>query len=92
MRGKKDGFENYIDYYIDPETDFDKRALMGFQGMRGKKDSDKRAPMGFQGMRGKRSVGRRFGTSMDFGSLNEYQGKVNAAYMRSVSVIRREKI
>lgn len=76
MRGKKDGFENYIDYYIDPSMDFDKRAPMGFQGMRGKKDTDKRAPMGFQGMRGKRSVGQRFEPGMNFGSLNEYQGRV----------------
>lgn len=77
MRGKKDVFENYVDY-IDPDMDFDKRAPMGFQGMRGKKDTDKRAPMGFQGMRGKRNVGHRFETGMDFGtrSLNEYQGTV----------------
>jgi len=75
MRGKKNGFENYVNYYIDPEMDFDKRA-----------------PMGFQGMRGKRSVGRRFETDMDFGSLNEYQGKVNAAYMRSVSDNKERKI
>ncbi|XP_012530226.1 tachykinins isoform X2 [Monomorium pharaonis] len=48
--------------------EFDKRAPMGFQGMRGKKDYlipdfedsyfredyEKRAPMGFQGMRGKK--------------------------------------
>ncbi|XP_066586564.1 tachykinins isoform X2 [Prorops nasuta] len=43
--------------------DFDKRAPMGFQGMRGKKTQDgeefyKRAPMGFQGMRGKKSLER----------------------------------
>lgn len=41
---------------IDPAV-YDKRAIMGFQGMRGKKDSaDKRTPMGFQGMRGKRTT------------------------------------
>lgn len=82
MRGKKAGFDNYVDYYIDPDMDFDKRAPMGFQGMRGKKDTDKRARMGFQGMRGKRSVGQRFETGMDFGtrSLHEYQGRVNTAY------------
>jgi len=76
MRGKKDGFENYIDYYIDdPDMDFDKKASMSFQGTRGKKDTDKRAPMGFQGMRGKRSVAQRFEPS-NFGPLNEYQGKI----------------
>lgn len=80
MRGKKDDFENYADYFVDSDMDFDKRAPMGFQGMRGKKDSDKRAPMGFQGMRGKRSVGQRFATGLDYGSLNEYQGRVNAVY------------
>lgn len=76
MRGKKNSFENYIDYYIDPDMDFDKRAPMGFQGMRGKKDSDKRAPMGFQGMRGKRNTGQRFNTGINFDirSPNEYQG------------------
>lgn len=64
MRDKKDTFENYVDY-IDPDMDFDKRA-----------------PRGFQGMRGKRNVGQRFETGMDFGtqSLNEYKGRVNAAY------------
>ncbi|XP_011702407.1 PREDICTED: tachykinins isoform X1 [Wasmannia auropunctata] len=50
--------------------EFDKRAPMGFQGMRGKKDYlipdfedsyfredyEKRAPMGFQGMRGKKTL------------------------------------
>jgi len=74
-RGKKDGYDNYIDYYMDP-MDFDKRAPMGFQGMRGKKDSDKRAPMGFQGMRGKRNMVQRFGSDADFGprSSIEYQG------------------
>lgn len=76
MRGKKNAFENYVDYYMDPDMDFDKRAPMGFQGMRGKKDSDKRAPMGFQGMRGKRNTGQRFNTGMDFDTRlsNEYQG------------------
>lgn len=76
MRGKKNAFENYVDYYMDPDMDFDKRAPMGFQGMRGKKDSDKRAPMGFQGMRGKRNTGQRFDTGMDFETRtsNEYQG------------------
>lgn len=33
MRGKKNAFENYVDYYMDPDMDFDKRAPMGFQGM-----------------------------------------------------------
>lgn len=82
MRGKKDTFENYVDY-VDSDMDFDKRAPMGFQGMRGKKDTDKRAPMGFQGMRGKRNVGQRFETGMDFGTraLSEYQGRVNAAFI-----------
>lgn len=50
--------------------EFEKRAPMGFQGMRGKKDYllpdfedaylrdeyEKRAPMGFQGMRGKKTL------------------------------------
>lgn len=91
MRGKKDAFENYVDYYIEPDMDFDKRAPMGFQGMRGKKDTDKRAPMGFQGMRGKRN-GQRFETGMDFGirSLNEYQGRVNAAYIGFI-IIKKER-
>lgn len=90
MRGKKDAFENYVDYYIEPDMDF-KRAPMGFQGMRGKKDTDKRAPMGFQGMRGKRNVGQRFETGMDFGiRSNEYQGRVNAAYIGSI-IIKKER-
>lgn len=75
MGSKRHGYENYIDYYADP-LDFDKRAPMGFQGMRGKKDSDKRAPMGFQGMRGKRNTAERFGSETNFGirSSNGYQG------------------
>ncbi|XP_032685821.1 tachykinins-like isoform X3 [Odontomachus brunneus] len=75
-RGKKDTFQNYVDYYIDT-MDFDKRALMGFQGMRGKKDSDKRTSMGFQGMRGKRNMGRRFGigTVFKIRSSSDNQGK-----------------
>lgn len=79
-RGKKDGYENYVDYYMDP-LDFDKRAPMGFQGMRGKKDSDKRAPMGFQGMRGKRNMPQRFGTDTDFETRpsTEYQGNRSSA-------------
>lgn len=57
-------------------VDFDKRARMGFQGMRGKKDSDKRALMGFQGMRGKKNMAQRFGTDEDFETRSplEYQG------------------
>jgi len=60
MRGKKDylipDFED--SYFLE---DYDKRAPMGFQGMRGKKailedEYYKRAPMGFQGMRGKKSL------------------------------------
>lgn len=93
MRGKKDAFENYVDYYIDPDMDFDKRAPMGFQEMRGKKDTDKRAPMGFQGMRGKRNVGQRFETGMDFGSprsLNGYQGTINVDSIQSI-IIRKER-
>lgn len=48
--------------YLELPEDYEKRAMiMGFQGMRGKKDEvdaewDKRAPMGFQGMRGKKSL------------------------------------
>lgn len=37
-------------------SEFDKRAPMGFQGMRGKKEGYKRTNMGFVGMRGKRNV------------------------------------
>ncbi|XP_070530399.1 tachykinins isoform X2 [Cardiocondyla obscurior] len=67
-------FEDKISSASDAEDnllqdEFDKRAPMGFQGMRGKKDYlipdfedayyredyAKRAPMGFQGMRGKKS-------------------------------------
>ncbi|RZB89870.1 hypothetical protein BDFB_012230 [Asbolus verrucosus] len=55
MRGKKeyDGLSNEYEGY------FDKRAPMGFVGMRGKKEydemmEDKRAPSGFFGMRGKK--------------------------------------
>lgn len=62
---------------MDP-MDSDKRALMGFQGMRGKKDSEKRAPMGFQGMRGKRNMAQRFrtGTNFETRSSIDYQGKL----------------
>lgn len=90
MRGKKDGFENYIDHYVDP-LDFDKRVPMGFQGMRGKKDSDKRAPRGFQGMRGKRNTGERFGTEANFGirSSNEYQG--NQSNLHADQLLRRRE-
>jgi len=90
MRGKKNGYENYIDYYVDP-LDFDKRAPMGFQGMRGKKDSDKRAPMGFQGMRGKRNTGEQFETEANFGirSSNDYQG--NQSYLYTVQLLRRRE-
>lgn len=55
---------SYLDRIVSEELD--KRAPMGFQGMRGKKHdnyddddyyySEKRAPMGFQGMRGKKSA------------------------------------
>lgn len=64
MRGKKDYAipDSYEDFYAQGE--YDKRAPMGFQGMRGKKTAIasvldeyyKRAPMGFQGMRGKKSL------------------------------------
>lgn len=37
-RGKKDVIENYMDDYVD-FVDFDKRAPMGFQGMRGKRNT-----------------------------------------------------
>lgn len=75
MRGKKDVFENYMDYYMEP-TALDRRAPMGFQGMRGKKNYDKRAPLGFQGMRGKRNTGRGFAIGMNFEprSSSEFQG------------------
>ncbi|XP_032685820.1 tachykinins-like isoform X2 [Odontomachus brunneus] len=81
-RGKKDTFQNYVDYYIDT-MDFDKRALMGFQGMRGKKDSDKRTSMGFQGMRGKRNMGRRFGigTVFKIRSSSDNQGECHNNYV-----------
>lgn len=58
MRGKKNSFENYIDYYMDPDMDFDKRAPMGFQGMRGKRNT------------GRFDTGINF----DIRSSNEYQG------------------
>lgn len=71
MRGKKDSLsslENFLEEY-------DKRAPMGFQGMRGKKDDydinwDKRAPMGFQGMRGKKDIIQLMPGS-DYGVNNE---------------------
>lgn len=63
MRGKKDMFENYADYIDD--MDFDKRAPMGFQGMRGKRNVGQRFETDMD-----------FGTQ-----LNEYKGIVNAAYM-----------
>lgn len=90
MRGKKNTFENYMDYYMEPSS-LDKRALMGFQGMRGKKDYDKRAPMGFQGMRGKRNSGQRFATGVDFEprSSNEFQG-INA--IRDVIIAKKRNI
>lgn len=72
-RGKKNDYESYLDYYMDP-MDLDKRVSVGFQGMRGKKDSDKRAPMGFQGMRGKRNMAQRFGTDFETRSPIDYQG------------------
>lgn len=60
MRGKKNSIiTDVANELFSEETN--KRAPMGFQGMRGKKallDDEyyKRAPMGFQGMRGKKSV------------------------------------
>lgn len=53
MRGKKNE-ENYYEYPVD-SSEFGKRAPVGFQGMRGKKDGCKR-DMRFVGMRGKRNV------------------------------------
>ncbi|XP_023288016.1 tachykinins isoform X2 [Orussus abietinus] len=64
-RGKKTISESYDDGVMDL-SDYEKRALMGFQGMRGKKDSDKRAPMGFQGMRGKKDLDDPFGSTSEF--------------------------
>lgn len=60
VRGKKNSIINDVKNELFPE-DINKRAPMGFQGMRGKKASFddeyyKRAPMGFQGMRGKKSL------------------------------------
>ncbi|XP_017752255.1 PREDICTED: tachykinins isoform X2 [Eufriesea mexicana] len=60
MRGKKNSIIADVENELFPE-DTNKRAPMGFQGMRGKKSSlddeyYKRAPMGFQGMRGKKSL------------------------------------
>lgn len=51
MRGKKDTLD---DYYtgLGGLADYEKRAPMGFQGMRGKKDNSKV----FTGMRGKRNI------------------------------------
>ncbi|XP_035719118.1 tachykinins-like isoform X1 [Vespa mandarinia] len=67
--------DNYVDYFLDP-IDYEKRAPMGFQGMRGKKDSDKRAPMGFQGMRGKRNVIQLYGINGKT-AQTEFQGDTN---------------
>lgn len=60
MRGKKNSIIADVENQLFPE-ETNKRAPMGFQGMRGKKASlddeyYKRAPMGFQGMRGKKSL------------------------------------
>lgn len=60
VRGKKNSIINDVKNELFP-GDINKRAPMGFQGMRGKKASFddeyyKRAPMGFQGMRGKKSL------------------------------------
>lgn len=60
VRGKKNSIINDVKNELFSE-DINKRAPMGFQGMRGKKASFddeyyKRAPMGFQGMRGKKSL------------------------------------
>lgn len=56
----------YTYIYTQVLDELEKRAMMGFQGMRGKKSEptgaaaaasewNKRAPMGFQGMRGRKS-------------------------------------
>lgn len=57
--------------------DFDKRAPMGFLGMRGKKDYDKKVPMEFQSMRGKRNTEQKVGidTVFETRSSGNYQGK-----------------
>lgn len=55
MRGKKDVVDESLENLIE---EYEKRAPMGFHGMRGKKEDydSKRAPMGFQGMRGKKDL------------------------------------
>ncbi|XP_011645520.1 tachykinins isoform X2 [Pogonomyrmex barbatus] len=68
FQGKESSASDVENNFLHDE--FDKRAPMGFQGMRGKKDYlipdfedsyfrddyKKRAPMGFQGMRGKKAT------------------------------------
>lgn len=73
MRGKKDMFDNYVDYSINP-SDYDKRGT-DFQDTEGN-ESFKRARMGFHGMRGKRDVTRIYGPSSNIARTTmSYQGK-----------------
>uniref|UniRef100_A0A0C9RQT7 Atk_0 protein n=1 Tax=Fopius arisanus TaxID=64838 RepID=A0A0C9RQT7_9HYME len=64
MDGQNDLFDGYYPEYADPDG-YKKRAPMGFQGVRGKRDEDKRGSMGFVGMRGKRNVGGIYGAEDD---------------------------
>nr|KAF7423088.1 hypothetical protein H0235_008371 [Vespula pensylvanica] len=71
IQGREEINDNYVD-----SIDYEKRAPMGFQGMRGKKDGDKRAPMGFQGMRGKRNIVQLYGINGK-ATQTEFQGDTN---------------
>ena len=59
MRGKKDTFDNYVDYSIDPSD---------FQDPEGS-ELFKRSGIGFHGMRGKRGAAQPYGST-----ISGYQG------------------
>ncbi|XP_076396113.1 tachykinin isoform X1 [Megachile rotundata] len=60
LRGKKDPFDDYLDYSISP-SDYEKRA-MDLRDSEGS-ESFKRARIGFHGMRGKRDAAKIYGSN-----------------------------
>ena len=70
---RKDTFDDYLDYSINP-SDYDTRAA-DFQDIENSGGPFKRARMGFHGMRGKRNAGEIYGfNSSTVGTTIGYQG------------------
>lgn len=72
MRGKKDTFDNYVDYSIDP-SDYEKGGT-DFQDPEGS-ELFKRSRIGFHGMRGKRDAAQPYGSNIARTTISGYQGK-----------------